>query len=304
MMDCERYHEVLEAYADGELDAVAHPDAVRHLDACHACRERVDDLHRMKAALKRTWGLDTAPEPVRRRVVAAIDAVPEPVGSGRSARRDFGAGRAGPSRPDRRMPALIAVGLAAAVVLAVAAWMNRPPSSGPRPTVTMIPSQLVADVRERHNSCVAREHGGHHAADLPRAPRAIATHFGRLMELSVIAPDLSSHGFELIGADSCAIQSGPTCHVLYRSLQSGAYLSVFTTRRLERLRFGPTRRGVRDYLAVADRGLGVLAWNDGPQTYLACGPFSVDELMGMMNTVRTARRDRPGDRRMLAAVRP
>jgi anti-sigma factor RsiW len=54
--------DALSAYLDGELDAAARAEVERHLAACAACRDVVDDLRQLRAEARAWAGLDAVPD--------------------------------------------------------------------------------------------------------------------------------------------------------------------------------------------------------------------------------------------------
>jgi len=63
----------VQAYFDGELDALSATDVERHSEACAECRELLDDLHRLRAAVRRDAPYDGAPPALRARIMHSLD---------------------------------------------------------------------------------------------------------------------------------------------------------------------------------------------------------------------------------------
>jgi anti-sigma factor RsiW len=63
----------VQAYFDGELDALSAADIERHSKACAECRERLKDLEQMRTALQQDLTYETAPPALLARVVRALD---------------------------------------------------------------------------------------------------------------------------------------------------------------------------------------------------------------------------------------
>ena len=64
----------VQAYFDGEADAVAAADIERHIAGCAECRALLDDLTTLRTALRQELTYETAPAALRARVMRALDA--------------------------------------------------------------------------------------------------------------------------------------------------------------------------------------------------------------------------------------
>jgi anti-sigma factor RsiW len=63
----------VQAYFDGELDALSAADVERHSETCAACRELLQDLHQVRAALREDLTYASAPPALRERILHALD---------------------------------------------------------------------------------------------------------------------------------------------------------------------------------------------------------------------------------------
>ena len=63
----------LQAYFDGEVDAVAAADIENHAEQCGQCRSALDDLKGTRSALREHLTDYRAPEALRLRLVRALD---------------------------------------------------------------------------------------------------------------------------------------------------------------------------------------------------------------------------------------
>jgi anti-sigma factor RsiW len=79
-MPCAETPSRLEAYFDGELDAISAADLERHIGECAECQAELENLEKLRRSLRRDLGFDRATPELRARVAAALDreAVPEP----------------------------------------------------------------------------------------------------------------------------------------------------------------------------------------------------------------------------------
>lgn len=72
-MSCAEARMRLEAYFDGELDALAAAELERHIDGCAECRAAIEDLDKLRRALRRDLGFDRATPELQARIAAALD---------------------------------------------------------------------------------------------------------------------------------------------------------------------------------------------------------------------------------------
>jgi anti-sigma factor (TIGR02949 family) len=72
MMDCKKLREVLDAYVDRELSADATAQAEAHIAECTACRRAVENLARLREAVRTAAGKAEAPVELIERVRSAV----------------------------------------------------------------------------------------------------------------------------------------------------------------------------------------------------------------------------------------
>jgi len=63
----------VQAYFDGELDALSSADVERHAEACAECRELLKDLEQVRSALRQVSSYATTPPALRARIMQALD---------------------------------------------------------------------------------------------------------------------------------------------------------------------------------------------------------------------------------------
>jgi anti-sigma factor RsiW len=63
----------VQAYFDGELDALSTADIERHCETCSGCRELLEDLGSIRAALRRDLPYASAPPALRARIMNSLD---------------------------------------------------------------------------------------------------------------------------------------------------------------------------------------------------------------------------------------
>ncbi len=103
------------------LDGDADPGARAHLEACSACRERLESWRAVVASLRSTAGADRLPAGDADRVVAtALASAPPPTAGGVAAPGPRARARRSASTPWRKVLVTAAAGIAAAGVVALA----------------------------------------------------------------------------------------------------------------------------------------------------------------------------------------
>lgn len=305
-MTCMQFRKFAGAFADGELDTVRNLDALEHLKMCPQCTRGVDGLHALKRALASTFRHEEAPPAVRLRILrtlglsdvtsneATASSAATALPGGKSAAWQGGPSAAlpggkstapsvrQPASPARRLPAL---GFAAAILLAVAVWRYWPQRPLPMQNAgSFVAGRQVADLRVLHLAG-ATEPAKHVDLALPRSPVEAGRMLGGKLGLAVLAPNLTTHGFEFVGAEQCEVRGTPAAHALYRASATGDVLSIFTLQRGCDLR--PTdfvRVGNRTYYVCnsdPENRLSVVAWSQGEQTYLWCARWCINSMIQM-----------------------
>lgn len=280
-MNCRSFRKFVGAFADGELEVTQNVEALEHLNMCPGCAQRVAAVGVLRSAVKNAYGVQKAPAGLHQRVRLALDN-----------ERIAAETPAILSRPGRRYPFLsrltVSLGMAAAVAFAAGIWWSRAPTVPRAGTLTVVPGRAVADVREQHEKCV-RASRRHHDESLGHDPDTIAAMLGRELNMTVLVPDLTPYGFDLIGADRCGIRGRPGAHVLYRGRSHGPILSVFSVARMTSLRSETIeRRNGNDLLIAEDQPLCVVAWHDGPQTYVLSAQLPTRDMVELASHVRVA----------------
>ncbi|MGD2108765.1 MAG: zf-HC2 domain-containing protein [Phycisphaerae bacterium] len=283
-MDCKAFRKYIGAFADGELEVEPNLEALEHLNMCPPCSARVNAVGSLKTAMKRAYGDARAPERLRRRVLAALDAevdgveLESPVGAG------FSRGRSFKSR------VMIPLGMAAALTCVVVFWKLWPARELRTDVRLALPGQVASDVRSQHRYCIGQRGGAHNDDSLPHDLKIVAERLSARLHMKVIAPDLSAMGLELVGADSCGVKGRPGAHVVYKSAATGKTLSVFTVGRWEgmddRDPEHPNRRGY--FVSRDDDQVCVVAWHEGDETYLVCSDLPESVLMDIGGLVSGA----------------
>ncbi len=291
-MDCTEFRKYVGAFADGELEVQENLTALEHLNMCPDCVARVAEISHLKSALVREYGGIRAPAYLSNRIRLAFDSEVAETQVEHPADRDGRFGRL-------RVRLLVPLGMAAALVASVLLWQYRERDLPRHGTIAVVSERAAADIREQHVKCVRERGVNHHDEDLPRDLRAIASNLSLALDMEIIAPDLSTRGFDLVGADRCGIAGLRGAHVLYKAVPSQVPLSVFSVTRMHDLGCGSGGSGAAQYFVSSDEPLGVVAWQNEQQSYAICGRFPQATLLVLAGESRTASAARPGSVRNL-----
>ena len=191
----------VQAWFDGELDALSAADVERHLEHCAECRALRQDLEQARELLRSAPG-EAAPRALRVRVERLLDA------EGAAARR---AVRAAPRtlrlswRPWRVSSfwAGAAAGLGAAACAAVAAWFLGPAAA---------PEALLDDLVAAH----VRSLMPAHLTDVVSTDRhTVKPWFAGHADVSPVVADFAAQGYRLVGGRADYVDAQRAAVVVY-----------------------------------------------------------------------------------------
>jgi anti-sigma factor RsiW len=254
----------VQAYFDGEVDALAAAEIERHAGHCAECRALLQDLERTRARMRRDLDFPQAPAALRERIARALDdeeadlasRAVSPAGAAESARSMPLRERDAAPPPWRTRPfwqgAFGALGAAAAAAL-VYAFLFAAPSAGLEEELTgahvrsLMPGHLT-DVVSTDQHTVKPWFAGH-------------------ADVSPVVADFSAAGYRLVGGRADYLERQRAAVLVY---QHGAhFINVFawadgrhafperTTRAGYHLMFWKVRD--LEYCAVSDAGWDELA---------------------------------------------
>jgi anti-sigma factor RsiW len=207
-MNCTDFRRSVTAYADGEFAAVQDLEADRHLRTCPACAEHVADTTALKSALKHAYGGATAPPKLRDRILASLD------GEVAATRvEEQAASSADGNGVLYRL--VVPFGLAAAVFFAALAYWYWPSTGAHCVMDTKVAGRGPEAVRQQHRLCASHA-ADHHDPALTRDLVQIAQRLGDELSMAVIAPDLSSDGFALMGAEPATPAARTTTSISFQ----------------------------------------------------------------------------------------
>ncbi len=275
-MTCRNFRKFVAPFADGELETEASADALEHLNMCPECAKRVDEVHRMKDAIRRNFEAERAPAGLADKVRAAL--------------RDE---QEAPRPPSRSWihHLVLPTGVAAAILLAVAVWQwQRPSDSTPQPgsTTSVVKATFAsADLRVQHKMCC--DHPNHHDDRLGRELSEIAANLTTKLRLVAIAPDLKAAGFSLLGAHICDIKKARGGHVLYQDAR-GRVVSVFSVAAddCRDMKFHRRQGGSPIAAEEFSGSPTMIAWPNGAgcTAYVLCGQIPAAEMRAIVSDIR------------------
>lgn len=238
-MQCAEQYRV-QAYFDGEVDALSAIDIERHAERCPDCRTLLEDLARTRAHLRRELPFETAPAPLRARIQRALDAESN---APRAATRALRARRTRPFW----LGALGSLGAALAAGAAVLLLMP------------VRPDPVLDEIVTAHVRSLMPEH----LTDVVSTDRhTVKPWFAGHADVSPVVADFAPEGYRLVGGRADYFERQRAAAVVY---QHGAHvINVFawvagrdalpeaTTRSGYHLAFW--RVGNLEYCAVSDAG--------------------------------------------------
>ena len=245
----------VQAYFDGEIDAVSAADIERHTEHCAECRALLQDLEQTRTAIRRDLAHDRAPPELRARIMRALDQetavkTPRPNGWGRSTwhTRAFWAG------------ALGGIG-AAAVAATLAVFLLSPSLTNP-----LLDDLVAAHVRSLMPS---------HLIDVVSTDQhTVKPWFAGHTDVSPVVADFAQQGYRLIGGRADYLDHQRSAVVVY---QHGPHvINVFSWATTQRsLPKNTTRNGYH-----------MAFWKAGDLEYCAVSDTGWDELLGLVRLLR------------------
>ena len=244
----------VQAYFDGEVDAISAADIERHVANCGACRALLDDLERVRTALRKDLSVERAPPELRAKIALALDResaaeAPRPAPHPRNRRvRSFWAG------------ALGGVG-ATALAASLAMFLLVPRLANP------LTDELVnAHVRSLMPA---------HLIDVVSTDRhTVKPWFAGHADVSPVVADFESQGYRLVGGRVDYLDHQRSAVVVY---QRGAHvINVFSWAANGRTLPGNATRS----------GYHLVFWKSGDLAYCAISDTALDELDGLVRLLR------------------
>ena len=246
----------VQAYFDGELDAISAAEVERHCETCAECRELLRDLELLRTALRQDLTYAATPPALRDRILRALDqesaapgvrAVPQRAADWRS--RPFWKG------------AFSAIG-AAAIAASLAFFLLAPPLSDP----------LLDDLVGAHVRSLMPDH----LIDVASTDKhTVKPWFAGHTDVSPVVADFADQGYRLIGGRADYLDHQRAAVVVY---QHGPHvINVFA--------WAAARPGRPR--TVTRNGYHLSFWSAGNLEYCAVSDTGWDELDGLVRLLRT-----------------
>ncbi len=250
----------VQAYFDGEVDALSAAEIERHIEHCGECHALLQDLEKVRAALREGVTYAAAPPALRAQILQVLDQESVERGSP-------GAERAKqrplpPSRVWRGRSFWTGAfsGIGGAALAATIAFFVVMPAVSP------LSNELVsAHVRSLMPA---------HLIDVVSTDKhTVKPWFAGHADVSPVVSDFESQGYRLVGGRADYIEHQRSAVVVY---QHGAHvINVFTWAAGGRLPSNTTRSGY--HLAF---------WQQGDIQYCAVSDTGWDELLGLVRLLR------------------
>jgi anti-sigma factor RsiW len=234
----------LQAYFDGELPPAELAEIGRHVPGCAACSAELARLRSAREALRSQFGALAAPQPLRARILRALDAEEE------------GAAPRAPARGTRPFWLGLFSGVAGSAVAAALAFLLlfTPQAAVLDQVVTahvdsLLPNRLIGVIStDRHT---------------------VKPWFAGRTDVSPAVADFADQGYRLLGGRVDRIDRQRAAVVVY---QHGAHIiNVFVWK----ARQGPPPED------TTRRGYHMAFWNSGDLTYCAVSDAGWGELAGL-----------------------
>ena len=278
----------VQAYFDGEVDALSAADVERHAEHCAECRALLSDLGETRARIRRDLSYEHAPPELRARIARMLDeesaatsretAVAGPPAGVARRGADVAVDRGGRRRAWRTRPfwlgvlggvgAALAASIAFLVISPIAPLMTPPQPALLPPQMALMDEVVAAHVRSLMPS---------HLTDVVSSDHhTVKPWFAEHADVSPVVVDFAPQGYRLVGGRADYFNHQRPAVVVY---QHGAHLiNVFAW-----VADGTT------FPELASRnGYHLAFWRVGNLQYCAATDAGWDELQGLVRLLREA----------------
>jgi anti-sigma factor RsiW len=241
----------VQAYFDGEVDAVSAADIERHVEGCAECHALLEELERTRTALRRDLTDFRASSALRARITTALN---EEISA--PTRERAGAARASWRTPPFWLGAMSGLG-ASAVAAALVLLLFTPLLSRP----------LIDDLVGAHMRSLMPAH----LIDVESTDKhTVKPWFASHADVSPLVADFAAEGYRLIGGRSDFLDHQRSAVVVY---QHGAHvINVFS--------WAANGRALPK--SASRDGYHLLFWRAGDLEYCAVSDTGWDELQGLV----------------------
>ena len=255
----------VQAYFDGEVDAVSAVEIERHAEHCGACRTLLKDLEQVRAALRRSAAYAHAAPALRASISRALDqdsAAPAQDMRERDIRERDVRGRTAPTRRIRPFWLGALGGVGASAIAAACAFLLILPRLG---------SPLIDELASAH----VRSLMPAHLIDVVSTDRhTVKPWFAGHADVSPVVADFEPQGYRLIGGRADYLDRQRSAVVVY---QHGAHvINVFS--------WAGDGRGLP--ADVSRNGYHFVFWKSGNLDYCAVSDTAKDELQSLVRLLQ------------------
>ena len=266
----------VQAYFDREVDAVSAAEIERHVEHCGECRELLQDLEKVRNALRSGMSYATAPAALRAQILEALDrdALKQDTldRDASAAKGDEGANSATPrkSPPSRQARVLRASsfwtgafsGIAGTAIAAAVVFF-------------LVMPNLVSPLSNEIVSAHVRSLMPAHLIDVVSTDKhTVKPWFAGHADVSPAVADFEAQGYRLIGGRADYIDHQRSAVVVY---QHGAHvINVFTW----------AANGAHNPGNATRSGYHLAYWQQGDIQYCAVSDTGWDELLGLVRLLR------------------
>jgi anti-sigma factor RsiW len=259
----------VQAYFDGEVDAVSAAEIERHADHCNECRALLEDLQKVRSALRRDVAYAATPPKLRAQLLRALDqegTADHPT----AGQAGIAAARPATSRTARRPTVFRGrsfwtgtfSGIGGAAIAAAMVFFLVLPSAL---------SPLTNDLLSAH----VRSLMPAHLIDVVSTDKhTVKPWFAGHADVSPVVADFEAQGYKLIGGRADYIDHQRSAVVVY---QHGPHvINVFTW----------AAGNVRNPGNTTRNGYHLAFWQQGDIQYCAVSDTGWDELLGLVRLLR------------------
>lgn len=263
----------VQAYFDGEVDAVSAAEIERHAEHCNECRALLQDLETMRAALRRGVSYAAAPAELRSKIMDALDQeVSQEAGAQASGAADANVTALRRPSPGLKRQARVwragsfwtgaFSGLGGAALAAALAFFVISPT---------LMSPLTNDLVSAHVRSLMPDH----LIDVVSTDKhTVKPWFAGHADVSPAVADFESQGYKLIGGRADYIEHQRSAVVVYR--HGAHFINVFTW----------AAAGARLPSDTTRSGYHLAFWQQGDIQYCAVSDTGWDELLGLVRLLR------------------
>jgi anti-sigma factor RsiW len=252
----------VQAYFDGEVDALLAADIERHAERCAECRALLQDLERARTLIRRELDYGEAPPALRERIARMLDE--ESAAGARAVSRS-------PPRASRTRPFWMgaAGGLGVALAASVALFFLFP--AAPEPLLDALVAAHVRSLMPQHLTDV-----------MSTDQHTVKPWYAGHADVSPVVADLAPQGYRLVGGRADYFDGQRVAVAVY---EHGPHvINVFTW-----------AGGRRSFPSASIRnGYHLVFWRAGNLQYCAVSDAGWDELQGLVRLLRgLSARDAP-----------